>query len=90
MAKKKVSRKEDDTRHLQVVASMVVLIQRTPHGFTRGDSVTDQTAKRNRWPDVSGVIRKVDGPMVLVEYASGNKRWKSVVNLKKVVRKNKN
>ncbi len=89
MPRKKVSKSEADTRHRQAAKSLVVLIQNTPHDFTRGDAVTDLTAKRNRWPDVKGVIRKVDGPMVLVEYTSGEKRWKSVVNLKKVLSKKK-
>lgn len=47
MAKKKVSRREAGKRHQQVVMSLAVLIQQTPHGFTRGDAVTNLTAKRN-------------------------------------------
>ncbi len=84
MAKKKVSRREAQVRHTQVAKSLVVLIQETPHDFFKGDEVLDLTAKRNRWPDTRGVIEKVDGPMVLVKYTSGNRRWKSVMNLKKV------
>lgn len=89
MPKKKVSEREAKKRHTQVATALVVFIQHIPHDFIRGDAVTDLTAKRNRWPDVKGVIRKVDGPVVLVEYTSGNKRWKSVVNLKKIAKKNR-
>ena len=67
----------------QLAILIVGIIQYPKHEFKKGDKVTDITVKKNRWPDVQGVVTKIDGALVRVKYTSGKSRWTVHLNLKK-------
>ena len=56
---------------------------KTVHSFQKDDVVIDITAESNGWTDVRGKVLEVDGPHVLVEYDSGNRRAKLAAHLRR-------